>query len=188
MMGGLNRVQPCCFCGQLDCNGMLCLLNDAQSRFNVVKSFQAQLRQYQIPPVPAPKPSLLQAGIKVEDLVGWRIWGLTLTGMLKSYARLNVWLPGEIMEGVPGDYDSKGVWAFRERGPAEAKLHANPAHVLGRVKLWGQVVEHQDGFRAQFARIVALDAVNLPGQYPWSLENERALAWLRKTYGVPGEE
>jgi len=181
MMRGLNRVQPCCFCGQLDCNGILCSLNHAQSMFNAVKS-------HQIPTAPAPKPPLLQVGIKVEDLVGWRIWGLTLTGMLKSYARLNVWLPGEIMGGVPGDYDSKGVWAFRERGPAETKLHANPAHVLGRVKLWGQVVEHQDGFRAQFARIVALDAVNLPGQYPWNLETERALAWLRKTYGVPGEE
>lgn len=56
------------------------------------------------------------------------------------------------------------------------------AFVAGTVKLWGQVVEHEHGYRAQFARIASLDAVHAP-----SYCDDDAQDWLeelRRRYQV----
>jgi len=33
----------------------------------------------------------------------------------------------------------------------------NEPLLFGRVKIWGEVVEHENGYRSQFGRIVSLD-------------------------------
>lgn len=56
------------------------------------------------------------------------------------------------------------------------------AVICGTVKLWGQVVEHEDGYRAQFARIASLDSIHAP---PYL--SDAAPEWLemlRRKYGV----
>jgi hypothetical protein len=50
--------------------------------------------------------------------------------------------------------------------------------VWGRVLLWGQVVEHADGYRASKARIVSIDGAT------WDVTKE-ALADLCEVHGVP---
>lgn len=46
--------------------------------------------------------------------------------------------------------------------------------VVGTVKMWGEVVEHQFGYRAQFAKLNSLD----------TLYGEASLSRLRDRYGV----
>lgn len=31
--------------------------------------------------------------------------------------------------------------------------------VCGRVKMWGEVIEHEEGYRAEYAKVIALDAI-----------------------------
>jgi hypothetical protein len=86
--------------------------------------------------------------------------------------------------GAPRPGHVCGIYAFRERGQAEELLHqfgpvgagANrlPA-ALGRVSLWGRVIENTGGWRAQFA-------------YPYDLVlhggDAELAAELRRRYAV----
>jgi len=56
--------------------------------------------------------------------------------------------------------------------------------IIGKVKLWGDVVEHEHGYRAEFAKIVSLDEV-AGGMVTLSppMQNQ-ILAPLREQYGV----
>jgi hypothetical protein len=50
--------------------------------------------------------------------------------------------------------------------------------VVGRVALWGVVIEHEKGYRAENARIHAFDDI-----VSWSaFDNQKALALLSKNY------
>ncbi len=56
------------------------------------------------------------------------------------------------------------------------------AVVVGTVKMWGQVIEHERGYRAQYARIASLDSIHTA---PYLQED--AAEWLellRKKHGV----
>lgn len=139
----------------------------------LVSRFPAQGAWY--PPQP-----LVAAGMKVEDLIGWRIWRVK-DGHLWSYSVDYAWLPDGVAEGVPGDHDSLGIWAFKDKRRAFQKAlesaTPNTAYVWGSVRLWGRVVEHADGYRASKARIMSIDGASqdLPRE---------ALASLCATYGV----
>jgi hypothetical protein len=88
---------------------------------------------------------------------------------------------------APRKGHSCGVYALRERDAAEAMLHeigeAGPDHnrlpaALGRVSLWGRLIENTGGWRAQFA-------------YPYDLllfGGDQSLAErLRRRYAVDVE-
>lgn len=123
-------------------------------------------------------------------LVGYRAWGMTRDGDLRSVYRHHGdrWVPYEAHRAVcrtamcgspafgrnmssPAVDCSCGVYAFKACGKLLDELRrrdvvrfmfANDLSlVVGEVKLWGHVVEHNDGWRAEFA-------------YPASLSNERA--------------
>lgn len=103
-----------------------------------------------------PSQPLPSAGMKVEDLIGWRVWRVK-NGHLWSYFQDYVWMPGEVSEGIPGDHDHAGIWAFKDKRRAFQKaLDGQASYVWGSVLLWGQVVEHADGYRASKARIVSI--------------------------------
>lgn len=127
---------------------------------------------------------LPKMGMKVEDLIGWRIWRVSPSGLLMSFSQANLWLPLEPMKGEPGDHDSAGIWAFHSETLAAAKLAGSVNHVMGQVRMWGHVIKHEQGFRSQFARIVSIDAISLAGKFPWDDDVERALSWLRRRYGL----
>lgn len=92
-----------------------------------------------------------------------------------------------------------GVYAFTSDGPLAAEIHQsrtcardyrrrpssmwiigwNPyveteTVVAGTVKMWGDVVEHERGYRAEFAKLNSLDAIYGPGD----------LDALREKYGL----
>lgn len=108
-----------------------------------------------LPKRPPPDP-LVAAGMKVEDLIGWRIWRVK-NGHLWSYSADYAWMPGEVSEGVPGDHDGAGIWAFKNKRRAFQKaVDAGSGYVWGSVLLWGHVVEHAEGYRASKARILSI--------------------------------
>jgi len=85
----------------------------------------------------------------------------------------NIWIPGVPMEGdTRHDY---GVHAFKNLndtveflricrygcgwyGYGLNSIDVNTRyHVLGKVQMWGEVVEHQYGYRASFAKVISLE-------------------------------
>lgn len=148
------------------------------------------------PPKPVPLP---RADMQVVDLVGWRVWRITSLGYLRSLTADSIWLPGEPMEAPlvvdshqqatkPAEY---GVHVFKERKGAVLKLENYPtAHsgaasfAVGSVLLWGDVVEHERGYRAERAKILSIDDVTWKGKPPWDKETAEVLGFLRRRYGV----
>jgi len=70
------------------------------------------------------------------------------------------WRPDRPMTGkIGGNY--AGVHAWKEREAARIMFEENMAGAgaWGAVALWGELVEHEPGFRAENARVVAIEAV-----------------------------
>ena len=96
----------------------------------------------------------------------WRVWssrdGLSLHSVAAAPA-LGEWAPLRPMEArcgyremrppacecesCPGESNKCGIYAYREA--PSAVTHA--MGIVGRVALWGTVIEHQTGYRGQFA-------------------------------------
>ena len=129
-----------------------------------------------------------------EIIVGWRVWGLSTPAsanpradasqpcILASTFMIDVWPPGKAMTACCGaNMLRHGIHAFAT--PAQALAYMGECrkptrHVFGEVSLWGRVVIHERGFRAQWAypkRIL------VPKQYRGGRDivNE-----LRRSYGV----
>lgn len=130
----------------------------------------------------------------LADIIGWRIWRVTGSAYLRSLTAKTIWFPGEPMEAAEvADHGAgkDGVHVFKERAGAVKELSLYLDHVkgasyaLGSVLLWGDVVEHERGYRAERAKIVSIDDVVWEGKPPWAEETKKALAFLRERYGVP---
>ena len=111
----------------------------------------------------APTLERLAIDVESEPIVAWRAWALTGhrdgSGLLLRPVakRARIWKPRIVVEaacrtsrwhGAPdpactcGLHGTHGLEVLRKtRCPA----------VLGRVALWGRVIEHEHGYRAQFA-------------------------------------
>lgn len=142
---------------------------------------------------PGMQEPLPRADMQVVDLIGWRIWRV-LGGYLGSITAEAIWLPGEPMEAaVVEDHGAaaNGIHVFKTMAGAirEAALYASRAeqhtgYAIGSVLLWGDVVEHERGYRAERAMILSIDDLMWQGKPPWHEETKRALAFLRERYGV----
>jgi hypothetical protein len=135
-----------------------------------------------------------------EPLLGWRAWTVVETPIgpeLRSLVYAHAWPPGEpirqrcepggcLAARWPNQPHSCGIHAFKERTDAmlypstwEARRSGGDrsaaVYAIGRVSLWGRVVEHERGYRA--TRAYPFDLI-LPAQH-------RALAIpLAARYGV----
>ena len=68
-----------------------------------------------------------------------------------------VWHPDE---PASGNVRTHGIYSFRDviRSKEEYWYCVGSALLLfGKVKIWGEVVEHELGYRSQFGKIVSLD-------------------------------
>ena len=123
--------------------------------------------------------------------MGWRLWHVDDDRLL-SWTRGAAWPAGERMEArcrrlfghapheAPQSRHSCGIYALRTREQAAALLHELPRRLrkpiaLGRVSLWGRVIENVGGWRAQYA-------------YPYELflvgGDDAVAAGLRRRYAV----
>lgn len=134
------------------------------------------------------------AGIRTGEIIGHRAWWLTVRGgqrRLGSLAHEFVWEPCQVVEG---DVDREvvpnvlgGVYAYRSPDTPDftriqqlaAMLYSSPL-ILGTVRMWGEVVIHTHGYRAQFARIHSIDSPSLG----YELLAPSLIGDLRKIYGL----
>ena len=69
-----------------------------------------------------------------------------------------VWHPDE---PASGDVRTHGIYSFRQviRSMIEYGYapEVDEPLLFGKVKIWGEVVEHDAGYRSQFGKIVSLD-------------------------------
>jgi len=129
-----------------------------------------------------------------EPIIGWRVWNLSedRTGPLlhPAGAGVDAWQPGRCVEarcGVPSLLTGRrnphpapdlrcqcGIHASRSLASFEPSRPAwPPTPVIGTVAIWGRIVEHERGWRAQFA-------------YPGRLRLVCAMcAWFEPGPGLP---
>lgn len=128
---------------------------------------------------PEPEPEIEDAGITVGEIVGWRAWLIDENGLLESVHTRTPWLPEHPVTGAPDTY--AGVHAWRDLSSAYeyAKTSSIGLRVCGRVALWGTVIEHERGYRAEFAKVLSFDY--LFGDF---LSKRWRLRRLREAYGL----
>jgi hypothetical protein len=125
---------------------------------------------------------LKHEGIRAGEIIAYRAWRVIVPGLFRNgddrlhsvYMRDYVWHPDE---PASGDVKTHGIYSFRIVIRSGDEYAYNPARdgplLFGKVKIWGEVVEHETGYRSEFARIVSLDYGD-----PELLEK------FRKIYGV----
>jgi len=132
---------------------------------------------------PEPKP-IENAGIRAGEIIAPRGWRVK-DGLLRSiYKQQHVWKPGEPMTGdVRHEY---GVHAFKTRSDVqqyfrdtrfnemilfmEAAAYGldrlmeaqfpSVVFAIGTVAMWGEVIEHEYGYRAEFAKVHSIEAID----------------------------
>lgn len=154
----------------------------------------------------APKPPLMRE-MAAGEIVGYRCWRVERQRLVSVY-QTDVWQPGERLEGRElDDWDSRGIHAWKSAGsreyhdyirsylnmddsPFSAIIHGRrdgrPAMVTGTVWLWGDVVEHERGYRAEFAKVRSLDWL-----YPDASmmgREQQTLDQLRQLYSVQAQD
>jgi hypothetical protein len=120
------------------------------------------------------------AGFRAGEIIAPRVW-TAYGGLLHSVFFLgHPWLPHFPVQGDPHTHGS-GIHAFKTLD--EAHCYADKARhwifpgwnvVVGRAALWGDVVEHEHGYRAEFGAVHSLLAV---------LHGNVDIASLRADYG-----
>lgn len=147
---------------------------------------------------PYPLPPLENAGISAGEIIGHRVWrynafarGTSDCGpyLLQSMAMDTIWPPdGPMHDPEVEDHNGHGIHAFK-RQESVLNEYAPANHwgatklVYGTVALWGAVIEHERGYRGEFARIHSLNSI--PQLYRW--KELRLLRDLRQRYGLGGQ-
>jgi hypothetical protein len=107
------------------------------------------------------------SGIRVGEIIAYRAWRVTeKTWSANGEERLHsvamwqyVWDPDK---PASGDVRSHGIYSFRNaiRSSHEYGYFIDPKGPLlfGKVKIWGEIIEHEDGYRSEFGKIASLDS------------------------------
>ena len=108
---------------------------------------------------PPHKPTTLKtAEVKVGEIIAWRAWNIRGDQLFSVVAAGKPWSPTEPMQGDPAA--GYGVHAYKgPHGPVLDSYVTSSSPelwVIGEVALWGDIIEHEDGYRAEFARVHSL--------------------------------
>ena len=137
-----------------------------------------------------------------EPIVGWRQWNFMYPHFLANLGNDTIYVPREKIEahceeystigtlGLRKDHSEQqaphltctcGIYAYKEKPRLLREIrniYSGLRLVYGEINLWGKVIEHEDGYRAQFG-------------YPkrlWCTPAIEPLAgWIGYVYGVPCE-
>jgi hypothetical protein len=121
------------------------------------------------------------AGIRAGEIIGHRLWRIIRhegTDWLGSLANWRLWVPGEPMRGSTRevvarvisskDFSVREIWGGVYCYATSARLSQEICYwghwdgtplVCGTIKTWGDVVEYEEGYRAEFAKVHSLRAV-----------------------------
>jgi len=168
----------CGICGYLDSRICGCD-EDERIRRSLAQQMVRPLRLESLPYPPA-----LPTADTMGPIRAWRLWKIR-GERLVSLTREVAWKPGQPLhaEYGPGQYSLDGIYAVKTR---EHKFGAYDGDkVLGEVGLWGRVIEHEHGFRAEYAYPIRLVwPKTMPG-FPRPMGELRRLQALAETYGIP---
>jgi len=137
-----------------------------------------------------------------EPIVGWRQWNFMYPHFLANLGNDTIYVPREKIEARCEQYSTSGtlvlrkdhseqqaphltcmcgIYAYKEKPRLLREIRNRCSGlrlVYGEINLWGKVIEHEDGYRAQFG-------------YPkrlWCTPAIEPLAgWIGYVYGVPCE-
>jgi hypothetical protein len=132
-------------------------------------------------------PRLLEAERRGEQrpvagLFRYRLRSLTERSFWPARERMEAAcvVEGAEHDAAPGTSCECGVWAFKTRAAAAdvvlAYRYCGMAVAVGQVALWGRVVEHEDGYRAQYAYPRELTVYGAAGD---------EAADIQEAYGIP---
>lgn len=97
----------------------------------------------------APLPQEIKAG----EITAWRVWLINQYGKLTSTAMDTVWEDGAVIEGNVDVGEGVHAWKDEASARSYARSFHGTAYAIGTVELWGKVIEHESGYRAQFAEV-----------------------------------
>lgn len=125
--------------------------------------------------------TLENTGIRAGSIIAHRAWlsdPAAAVPVLRSLAVVMDWPATGIMTGDVAQY---GVFSFKDKALLLAEYGQltwpwGLTTVFGTVALWGQIVEHDHGYRSEFAKIKTVDTIDgRPGLY---------LSSVRDYYGL----
>jgi len=114
---------------------------------------------------------LKHEGIRAGEIIAYRAWRVLINpgGWFRRssddrlhsvYMRDYVWHPDQ---PASGDVRTHGIYSFRnairsaeEYGYGYSVAEEGPL-LFGKVKIWGEVVEHDAGYHSEFGKIMSLD-------------------------------
>lgn len=147
-----------------------------RNQLNQLQQYQQGLGNQQL------SPQMLryaeQVGMRVQPLeskdyfgevTAWRCWRMPVRPVLTScHVTQFIWMPGAIEEADAGEHleddGAHGLYAWKDERLATnyavecCNSSASPI-VVGSVKLWGTIITHERGYRAQYAKITSLDFI-----------------------------
>ncbi|MGA7100401.1 MAG: hypothetical protein WB019_09045, partial [Pseudolabrys sp.] len=92
--------------------------------------------------------------IRAGEIIGWRFWKLC-NGLLHSVIVSYTWHPAYSSDQAPNSADLRtpGI-RDKEQAEREALMYGCwwPA-VIGSVAMWGEVIEHEQGWRSEYAAV-----------------------------------
>ena len=140
-------------------------------------------------PEPPAAPAIPHAGIRAGEIIGYRAWWVVREPFadrlrLRSLAHSHIWEPNAIEQGdtekvvqhyLHWDFSEKkifgGVYSFKtpelDLGLQARAIMAREGHIppyylglaIGTIFCWGDVVEHETGWRASHAKLRSLDEI-----------------------------
>jgi len=134
-------------------------------------------------PYAAPARPALPTADTMGPIRAWRLWEIE-NERLWSVSRRVEWKPGVPMQGAPRPDNDAGVYAVKDKAH---KFAYSGDTVLGEVGLWGRVIEHALGFRAEYAypiQLVHRPPSPMPG-FPRPTAALRRLQAIADAYGIP---
>jgi hypothetical protein len=110
--------------------------------------------------------TLKHEGLRVGEIIAYRAWRVSHALLpWKSEDRLHsvamrdyIWHPNK---PASGDVRTHGIYSFRHviRSKHEYgyDIDVDAPLLFGKVKIWGEIVEHEEGYRSEFGKIASLD-------------------------------
>ena len=104
-------------------------------------------------------PTLLKSeGLRVGEIIAWRAWMIVNETLRGVVVIEKIWMPEEPMQGDPAD--GYGIHAYKTpHGPlmdGYVDVHTFTEWVIGEVAMWGDIIEHEDGYRSEYAQVHSL--------------------------------
>lgn len=130
-------------------------------------------------------------GIRAGEIIAYRCWPLQ-NGFLWSTAAGRAWAPNETMSAQEKHLETGlGVYSFKNMSkviesfgnPAERWSHGTFL-AFGTVELWGEIIEHEIGYRAEHAKVRSIEFVVVSSVEGGVKYSEDKCTELRCLYGL----